>query len=365
MRADPAGVGRLRLIAVPKFLALEGLRGILALIVIVGHFGLNTVAGVFGLSVRYNLAVDIFFVISGFVLSHSYYFRERSFRAFLTGRFARLYPLHLVTFIWMGIVFLNTGRNIDETSAIETLLVINNVLTPPVTFPLNGPMWSTSIDILVSLLLWPAVKRLGGTAIVALLLGSWAVLVLRPFCFGGDAGACIGPVTSGFVRGVAGFVAGVAAYRLVSAWPEAFSRMQRLAFPLLCLLAASTLLPIGSALVPIGSLVAAMLAVAILARSETPGLLNSRAFVFLGSISYSLYLLHEPLYATLALVIPDSLLRGWVGKSLFLAAAVGCASVSHFLVELPLKRALLSRASRRIDARAAERGEARAPDRVG
>lgn len=334
------------MIAVPKFLALEGLRGVLALVVIIGHFGLNTVAGGYGLSVRYNLAVDVFFVISGFVLAHGYYFRERSFADFVVARFARLYPLHLVALVWMLLVVWRAGGPIDAASVVETAFAVNSIVTPPVRLPINHPMWSTSIDIVVSLLLWPAARRGGGAAVVALLVASWTLLALRPFCFGGDGGACVGPVTSGFVRGVAGFVAGVAAYRLVSAWPELFHRRQALALPLLGLLAASTFFPIDSALVPLASLVAAALAVGLLAARDRPGLLGSRAFVFLGSISYSAYLLHNPLYSTLELLAPADRFKGLVGKTAFLALILGVAAGSHFWLELPLKARLLRAAGR-------------------
>jgi peptidoglycan/LPS O-acetylase OafA/YrhL len=62
-----------------KITSIEGLRGVLALLVCLGHLGLNTVAGLFGITIRTGFAVDIFFVLSGFVLARSYYFGKRSF----------------------------------------------------------------------------------------------------------------------------------------------------------------------------------------------------------------------------------------------------------------------------------------------
>jgi peptidoglycan/LPS O-acetylase OafA/YrhL len=42
---------------------------LLALLVCLGHLGLNTIAGHMGLFVRFGAAVELFFVLFGYVLS--------------------------------------------------------------------------------------------------------------------------------------------------------------------------------------------------------------------------------------------------------------------------------------------------------
>src|SRR4051812_7366757 len=54
-------------------------------------------------------AVDLFFVLSGFILAHVYHHRLHgpdrvTYRQFIGYRLARIYPLHLVTFVWMAVL---------------------------------------------------------------------------------------------------------------------------------------------------------------------------------------------------------------------------------------------------------------------
>src|SRR3546814_8137818 len=86
--------------------ALTSLRGIAALLVVVYHFSggflPNLDPGRYSDFVpKGYLWVDLFFVLSGFIITHAYgdAFAERarwgSIRAFLFARMARIYPLHL------------------------------------------------------------------------------------------------------------------------------------------------------------------------------------------------------------------------------------------------------------------------------
>ena len=85
--------------------SLTPLRGIAALWVVVFHFCWrfpNAQPGDYGVVREGYLAVDMFFVLSGFVISHVYkesFAKEctaRRYSDFLKARIARIYPLHLV-----------------------------------------------------------------------------------------------------------------------------------------------------------------------------------------------------------------------------------------------------------------------------
>jgi len=77
------------------FYLLDGLRGVAAIAVMVYH------AAALFVPVRLPgsyLAVDLFFMLSGFVLTHAYADRLAeglSWRAFLVARLVRLYPLYI------------------------------------------------------------------------------------------------------------------------------------------------------------------------------------------------------------------------------------------------------------------------------
>src|SRR5580698_9043340 len=79
------------------FSALDGLRGVAAISIVVFHYSQNL-----GWELLPNayLAVDFFFMLSGFVLAHAYEARLRSGQAvaeFMQRRLIRLYPLY-----WLG-----------------------------------------------------------------------------------------------------------------------------------------------------------------------------------------------------------------------------------------------------------------------
>ncbi|MFY9600755.1 MAG: acyltransferase family protein, partial [Pseudolabrys sp.] len=106
----------------PQF---SGLRGIAALLVLFYHvrtpqhlelnFGVCDVFSKFG-----YLGVDVFFVLSGFILSHVYRdgFNLAGLRSYGVARFARIYPLHLVTlFMMLGAYAIALRVGVQPTEA--------------------------------------------------------------------------------------------------------------------------------------------------------------------------------------------------------------------------------------------------------
>ena len=83
--------GRLTKPGQSRYLALDGMRGVAALLVMVHHFGLTN-----GNS---GLAVDLFFILSGFVITHSYAARlqnDMSVSEYICRRCIQLYPMFIL-----------------------------------------------------------------------------------------------------------------------------------------------------------------------------------------------------------------------------------------------------------------------------
>ena len=84
--------------------------------VFVHDVGLRAAPDGFGLSILYNLAlgVDLFFILSGFILTHVYarQFRTESFQygQFMANRLARIYPLHVFVIALLHHRFRNGRR---------------------------------------------------------------------------------------------------------------------------------------------------------------------------------------------------------------------------------------------------------------
>ena len=144
----------------PHYLILDGLRGVAALIVICFHlfeaYAINPVEQ----SVNHGyLAVDFFFMLSGFVIGYSYDHRIDTVSSsnFLLRRLIRLQPMVLVgailgavMFYFQGCEMWNVG-SVGLSSLFGTTL-LNCFLIPSTMsmdirgwgemFPLNGPCWS-------------------------------------------------------------------------------------------------------------------------------------------------------------------------------------------------------------------------------
>ena len=91
----------------PRFVALDSWRGIAAICVALLHF--SAYSHIDELDIRKNAAVfvDLFFVLSGFVITWSYQDRIAkgfSIADFMRRRFWRIYPLHFVmTLMFLGL----------------------------------------------------------------------------------------------------------------------------------------------------------------------------------------------------------------------------------------------------------------------
>ncbi|WIB67970.1 acyltransferase [Curtobacterium sp. MCBD17_035] len=142
---------------------LTGIRAVAAGWVVVEHFRLVLIALLPALApVRPwigggYLGVEVFFVLSGFVISYNY--AERlgqpawgSYRRFVMLRIARLYPTHLVTLLAMLVlvvgatrtgIHLSAGANYTLPSFLGNLVLLQATPTVPAW---NPPAWSISAE---------------------------------------------------------------------------------------------------------------------------------------------------------------------------------------------------------------------------
>jgi peptidoglycan/LPS O-acetylase OafA/YrhL len=149
------------------FLApLEGMRGLAAVGVVLYHSYYHWQINQIPLIEHGNLFVDLFFVISGFVISHIYTSRLRSAQdlaRFAVLRSARLYPLHLFTLLLLAAITLASAwaqgawglrfprlhmsmlSNNDVQHFFENLCMLQALLSPN-TPSFNSPSWSISAE---------------------------------------------------------------------------------------------------------------------------------------------------------------------------------------------------------------------------
>ena len=156
------------------------LRGLAALSVFWGHYTdvfARDVAGVNLFVPHTHLGVDLFFVLSGFVLYHAYadYFVTgptlRRWGLFLRQRLLRIYPLHLVTML-AAIVLARFTMPDHWQEQVLLNLTLTQAWGMADTFVFNAPSWSISAEF-AAYLLFPLAAVATVTA-----LGRWGLVAL-------------------------------------------------------------------------------------------------------------------------------------------------------------------------------------------
>ena len=215
------------------YLGLDGLRGIAAVAVVLFHRRWLGPGGHF--FDHAHLAVNFFFILSGFVIDHAYTDRLRqsaggrgiSLGQFLLARTIRLYPL-IVLGSLLGLTYwlceaLFTGRPELPDLALATVLSMLCLPAPArlmgEMFAIDPPLWSLFYEIAANLVFVLILCRLPGRAILwlaALGAGGSAILALKFNVL--NVGYRNGDVGWGMLNVLPSFVMGMALNRLRHAW---------------------------------------------------------------------------------------------------------------------------------------------------
>lgn len=168
-----------------RFQTLDGLRGVAAVAVVLHHAYLNFKLGGYAPPLAY-LSVDLFFCLSGFVISFSYDAKMAagmSALSFMQKRAIRLAPLALLGWI-LGIATVGFAKiaHGHSNTYLVTTEALNLVLLPGTAselFPLNAPGWSLFFELWIANLAYGIFWRwLECRMLVAIILGSALGLIL-------------------------------------------------------------------------------------------------------------------------------------------------------------------------------------------
>ena len=347
--------------------ALTGIRGLAAWLVVVYHMrqSLRGVLSPWAMAATGHgyLAVDLFFMLSGFVLWYTYADRLAAggwaaARQFWWRRFARIWPLHaviLALFVLFAIAVALRGRDASgfpfHELPLHVLLIQNWGLTPRLAW--NDPAWSISTE-MAAYLLFPAIAawagwvRLTTPALLALV----ALLLLLLVAIFGPLGGLGAELTRlGLWRCIIEVLLGNLMCLLGRHWRH--SRAAGTVAGLACivtLLAASLLstrqpLP-QAAWVPL-AMFTGLLALA-LDTGLPSRLLGCRPLLVLGEISYATYLSHFLLFRLFKLFFGDARFQiGGTAMAGFLALVLAASWGLYHGVEKPAQ-AWLNRRMPRI-----------------
>jgi peptidoglycan/LPS O-acetylase OafA/YrhL len=344
------------------FFWVDGLRGVAALCVVVfhyHHFYLDDWQGrsdlpalthfpyarfVWPIYEYGHYAVELFWVISGFVFAHVYLQRPIGMRQFWGARFARLYPLHLVMLlVVVTLQFLSMrtvghweiyGNN-DLRHFLLQIVMASNWTTLSRGLSFNGPIWSVSLEVMAYGFFFVSLIVLRALPLLAVGLAALAFIAYEFWP------SDIPLVQPGVARCAGFFFSGVGLYVLISAqegrWKQffAFGTASLLVVTGICrgfedmaLVGFSLLFVLGAAVLD-------------LRKQSCPVV-----FSFLGRTSYSLYLVHVPMQM-FVLWVADAGFGGtrdfvrslWV-LPVYVLISVGLAYLANRWIEVPANHRL-------------------------
>ncbi|KJC49495.1 acetyltransferase [Bradyrhizobium sp. LTSP885] len=307
-------------------LALDSIRGIAAISVVIHHLILMpTFLAAFPHNAWINwsffrsawLLVDLFFVLSGIVMSLSLQgeFGQFSLRDFMVRRLARVYPLHVVMlfasllFRLLRIGLVTAGLVVAVPAAFEVnnaySFVLNLFLLHSMGFidylSWNAPSWSISVEFYTYLVFGlvvlfaqrlrsPRWLYLGAALLVA---GSWLVIVfvLQKKSLGLQT-------DFGILRCFTSFFLGVLTVKVVDGLPRKISPALQGALQFAAMIASVVVVALVEAYPAVSFIAPLTFAIflgSLLAFPDAalvPRMLVARPLVWLGRRSYSVYMVH-------------------------------------------------------------------------
>lgn len=332
----------------PELRALTSLRGIAAWFVVLFHLRMSIAPslpeGVLAVLGKGYLAVDLFFVLSGFVIGLSYADRLRDgglagAPAFLIRRVARIWPLHLAMLGFaaaLALLLALTGRDTSDYPWHELpfhLLLVQNWWTTP-DLSWNEPAWSISCE-LAAYLVFPLFvlavdwRRPSVWALVAAIAG--LALALHAL-FAGLGHARLGDAIPllGVPRCLLAFAIGTATCAL---WQRRCAPWVAVAVAAALALAWSLGAPETLVVVPLW----AALILTLASAKVRP--LEGRWIHLLGELSYATYLSHFLLFRLFKLLfVSDASDMPLWQAGVFMVLLVPISAALYFWWERPAQR---------------------------
>lgn len=324
------------------FGALDGFRGLLALIVAIYHTPWESWFNNTAFMDQGTVIIDLFFVFSGFLMFRLYGDKIRDVsagRKFMVRRLARLYPIHFVmTMVFLAFAVLRllshkVGISVHEPGEILpfaagaqeniwslfTNLTLTQALGTNDSLTFNPPSWTISVEffayfVFIAMLIWAPPKRLRHFCLIGV-----AITALYMFLASQKSNMDI-TYDLAFWRCLAGFYTGVlgaAIYRRiksretkseVNANPYASALEFAVVLAYICFVALCG----GKLQFLVGPMALLFVVVFALDRGIVSQFMMLPVFRYLAKISYSVYMIHV-IFAILFDVFAERLLGGFFG----------------------------------------------------
>lgn len=305
----------------PHYDILDGLRGVAALTVVCFHLFEAYATSHLDQQINHGyLAVDFFFILSGFVVGYAYDDRWKSMKAssFIKRRLIRLHPMVVMGALIGAVMFYTQGCEAWNVSNVSISALIGatilNLCMIPATmggeirgvgemYPLNGPSWSLFFEYIGNILYVIFIHKLSTKALTALVVIFGCCLAIFSI-FGPLGDMCVGfsmnsiDMIGGSLRLMFSFSLGLLMSRIFSPtkikgafWIAGLAIIAVAAVPRL---GGSENLWVNGIYDILCAAVIFPLLVYIGASGKTTDRISSSICKFLGDISYPLYMVHYP-----------------------------------------------------------------------
>lgn len=312
---------------------LDALRGIAAMVVVLFHYTVqapNVIPGIETVALGVPLGfygVHLFFAISGFVIFMTLE-RTKTTADFAFSRFTRLFPAY-----WAAIALTTCAEWLlgqpgllqsAQAIAVNLTMLQGFVHVPPV----DGAYWSLTVELAFYGCMW-ALWRAGLLGRIETVLVGWIGLRLVWWLVPSAPWMVSNVLLLDYI---AFFAIGICAYRVrqgTRRWSEQL--------PVLAAGLAVTVMVEGFEVGAVYLLATAIFVALVAGRT---GFLNAPVLVWLGALSYPLYLVHQNIGYSVIAALESVGLPAWAATVLAIGVALGLAQLVHNLIETPSLRIL-------------------------
>lgn len=290
--------------------------------------------------------VDIFFILSGHILTRTYFYRKETLKNFYIRRFARIYPLYIISIILILIMVIisaefNFKLNRPEMYTLKSF-VFSVLMVQAIFFklpPWNFVSWSLSFEVLCYAFFPFLLKHIPKKSPLII----WAYFVFSFIVYLSIGVIYKDPTNEfpAFVRAFSAFSCGVLGFFVINFWKPP-SYLAGISVSVIILLAGLS----SAAVYMIPAVILLVLALSD-ADGLTEKLLSNSVLVRIGTISYSIYLLQIPIYYVFNRIWPAALSNSPIAKLsmvvIYSAIVILIANLSYRYIERPSRRWIIAR----------------------
>ena len=329
------------------YLTLDALRGVAAIAVMIYHQQHAAIMG------HGYLAVDFFFLLSGFVIAKAYerkLLSDMPFTQFAMVRIARLYPLLIAaTLVATAYMVMSSFRRDGDVTSLALLPAALLALPDPSgtfapdPFPLLPVVWSLFFELLANFAYAARTEWLSSRRLAAIIAGSALLLLIAIARHGnGELGNTYSTLWAGVPRVLFSFLAGVLLFRF-----QAKGRLVRVAISPLILaviLFAALAVPRAAPWFYDASCIFVFFPLILIAAvNNEPTARWTSAARISADMSYPLYLFHLPLMLWLGFGLTHLGVAAPVQQLFALIAVPTLAYAAHLFFDSPVQSFLKAR----------------------